>query len=467
MVAIPILSGITTSGTDFRSDYPLNLIPVPKVQGISQGFLRPAEGIVAVADGGGANRGGTRWRDRHYLVMGNNFIRADADGTVTVIGTVAGSDWVSFAESFTHLAINGGGKIYLYDGMTLNQIADIDLGVSLDVAWINGYFMSTDGESLIVTDLTNPFSVSPLKYGSSEISPDPVVSLIKLRNEIYALNRFTIEVFAALSNPGLGFPFARIEGAQIMKGVIGSRACCEFMQSIAFLGGGDNEPPSLWVGGGGDAKKLSTREIDDVLRGYSDTDLALTVLEARADRNHQFLYVHLPDRTLVYDGAASVAMEQPVWFVLRSGAVPGSYRARGMVWCYGRWNVADPFGTQIGYLTDDVGSHYGDVTRWNFTTPIIYNAGKGVQIHEIELVALTGDVAPGDDPVLSTQYSLDGQRWSQPRYIRAGKNGHLVKRLVWDRQGTFKNWRIQRFSGDSRAHVAFARLEADMETLAL
>ena len=54
MATIPILSGISASGADFRSAYPVNLVPVPKVQGISQGYLRPAEGIVAVADGGGA-----------------------------------------------------------------------------------------------------------------------------------------------------------------------------------------------------------------------------------------------------------------------------------------------------------------------------------------------------------------------------------------------------------------------------
>lgn len=466
MATIPILSGISASGADFRSAYPVNLVPVPKVQGISQGYLRPAEGIVAVADGGGANRGGTRWRDKQYRVMGNRFIRVDQDGTITFIGNVAGTNWVSFTESFDYLAINGGGNIYLYDGAVLAQITDVDLGTSLDVEWISGYFLSTDGSSIVSTDIGNPFSVNPLRYGSSEISPDPIVSLIKLRNEAYALNRHTIEAFALKTNPGLEFPFARIDGAQIMKGVIGSRACCEFMQALAFLGGGDNEPPAVWLGGGGDARKISSREIDDVLRLYPDDDLADVVLEARADRSHQFLYIHLPDKTLVYDGEASASMEQPVWFVLQSGATPGGYRARGMVWCYNRWNVADPFGTKIGYLTDDIGSHYGDLSVWEFTTPIVYNAGKGVQVHELELVALTGDVSIDDDPIISSQYSNDGERWSQPRYIRAGRKGELAKRLVWDRQGTFANWRIQRFSGDSRAHIAFARLEAELEMLA-
>ena len=76
--------------------------------------------------------------------------------------------------------------------------------------------MLTDGEFLIVTELNDPFSVSPLKYGSSEADPDPVKAILKLRNEPYALNRYTIEVFDNVG--GEGFPFQRIEGAQTQTG---------------------------------------------------------------------------------------------------------------------------------------------------------------------------------------------------------------------------------------------------------
>jgi len=466
MVAIPILSGISTKGADFKTEFPLNMVPVPKDQGISAGYLRPAEGIITIVDGGGVNRGGTRWRDEHYRVSGPDLIKVDADGIVTVIGSIGalgGFDFATFAQSFDYLAINAGGKVFMYDGTTLTQVTDVDLGVSLDIEWCNGYFISTDGESLISSDINDPFSYNLLRYASSEINPDPVVALQKLRNEIYAVNRYTIEVFAALSNPGTGFPFGRIEGAQIMKGAVGSRACCEFMQSLAFVGSGDNQPPAVWAGVGGATTKLSTRDIDDALKTYSDAVLSAVVLESRADRGHEFLYIHLPDKTFVFDGMASATLQQPIWFVLQSGS--GGYRARGMVWCYNQWNVADPFGSLIGKFSDDIGSHYGDLTLWKFSTPVIYGDGKGVQLHELELVALSGSVALGDDPVISTDYSTDGLVWSQPKTIKAGMRGERNKRLVWDKQGEFRNWRIQRFSGDSRAHMAFARLEARVEAL--
>lgn len=464
MVQVPIISGIYADGADFRTAFPMNLVPVPKATGISEGYLRPAEGIVEIADVGAPTRGGYRWRDVHYRVVGERFISISAAGLVTEIGTVEGSNWVTFDESFDYLAINGGGKLYLYDGTTLTQVVDPDLGVSLDMVWINGYFISTDGAFLISSDINDPFAFNILRYASSEISPDPVVALKKLRNEVYAINRYTIEVFGAVINPGTGFPFARIEGAQIMKGAVGSRAACEFMQAIAFVGSGDNQPAAVWLGQSAQAVKLSTRDIDDILNSYGDVALSNLVLEARIDRGHEFLYIHLPDRTLVYDGAGSAAAQSPVWFILKTDA---GYRARGFVWCYGQWNVGDPFGSKIGRLSEAIGSHYGEHVQWEFTTPIAYNDSRGVQVHELELVAITGGIALGESPVLSTTYSTDGKVWSQPRMIRAGKQGERSKRLVWDRQGSFTNWRVQRFSGDSRAHLAFARLEAQFEALAV
>ena len=464
MVSVPIVSGIVADGANFRTAFPRNMVPVPKATGISEGYLRPAEGIVGIVDAGGADRGGYQWRGVHYRVRGNSFVSVNSLGAMTVIGAIDGSDWCVFDESFVYLAINGGGKMYMFDGATFTQVTDVDLGTCLDLVWINGYFVSTDGQSLVSSDINDPFSFNVLRYASAEISPDPVVALQKLRNEIYAINRYTIEVFAALANPGSGFPFGRVEGAQIMKGAVGSRACCEFMQALAFVGSGDNQPPAVWLGQSGQAVKLSTRDIDKTLLGYSDTVLAAVVVEGRMDQSHEFLYVHLPDKTLVYDGAGSAVAEQPIWFVLDS---EGGYRARGFVWCYGQWNVGDPFGTMIGRLDDTIGSHYGTHVTWEFTTPIAYGDGNGIQVHELELVAITGNIAQGDDPLISTSYSTNGENWSQPRYIRAGLRGERAKRLVWDRQGMFQNWRVQRFQGDTRAHLAFARLEAQFESLSV
>lgn len=459
---IPIISGIATSGADFRSAYPLNLIPVPKATGLSEGYLRPAEGIVKYADLPGIDRGGWVWNGVHYRVAGNSLISI-VGGVVSVIGAVEGQDFCTFTEDFNRLAINGGESLYYWDGYTFSQVTDPDLGAVLSVVWVDGYFVTTDGDALVSTEINDPFAVNPLKYGSSEINPDPVVGLVKIRNEIYAVNRHTVEIFQNVG--GSGFPFARINGAQIMKGAVGARAACEFMGGLAMLGGGKNEAPAIWLGGGGNAQKISSREVDDVLRGYTEADLASVVLEARVDRGHEWLYIHLPDQTLVFDGTGTAVAGNPVWFILRSAS--GPYRARSFVWLDGAWYSGDPTEPLCGIMVDNSSSHYDDVVPWEFSTPINYNEGRGALINEIELVCLTGNVAVGDDPRVSTSYSLNGESWSQPRYTRAGTNGQLAKRIVWFQQGMFSNWRIQRFQGDSRAHLAIARLEAKIEGLAV
>lgn len=462
---VPILSGIyTDAASDFRSSYPRNLVPVPLPEGISSGYLRPADGLKQFAVAPGNDRGAINWNGVMHRVAGTKLIRIDAAGVVTVLGDVGVGTQVTLDYSFSQLAIASGGRLYYWNGVTLTQVTDPDLGNVVDMLWVDGYFMTTDGAFLIVTELNDTTQINPLKYGSSEADPDPIVALVKLRNEVHALNRYTIEVFQNVG--GGNFPFQRIEGAQVQRGAIGTFACQLFLGTIAFLGSGRNEAPAVWLVQNGDTLKLSTREIDLVLEGYTEAQLATVVMEARVDKGHQHLLMHLPDQCWVYDGAASLVAGEPIWFNLTSSVVgPGTYRARNLVWCYDRWLAGDPTSTLIGEMVRDVSSHFGAVVGWDFGTQILYNEGNGAIIHAVELVALTGRAALGANPTVWTSYSIDGVTWSQERPISAGKQGDRAKRLQWRNQGKMRNWRIQRFRGTSDAQASFARLELTVEPL--
>jgi len=368
--------------------------------------------------------------------------------------------------SFDRLAIASNNNLFYWDGVTLSQVTDPDLGVVLDVVWVDGYFMTTDGEHLIVTELTDPFSVNPLKYGSSEADPDPIVAVLKLRDEIYAVNRYTIELFNDVG--GSLFPFSRNSGGQIQRGAVGTHACCVFSEAIAFVGSGRNEAPSVYIGQNGTTSKISTREIDLLLATYSEYHLSVSVLESKVSGNQNQLWFRLPDRTLVFDLAATSAVGEPVWFILTS-AMNGfsAYRAKDLVWCYDRWLVGDGTDIGYGYLDTSTSTQWGTAYRWEFGTGIAYNSSMGAIFNRLELVALTGRIALGTDPLITTSYSDDGETWSQDHPIHAGKQGARAKRLVWYRQGKMRNWRVQRFRGDARAFISFARLEVQVEPLAV
>lgn len=468
---IPIVNGIyTDESADFRTSYPVNLIPVPKEQGISEGYLRPADGIEQRGIAPGTDRGGINWNGVLYRVMGNKLVSIDAKGYLTELADIPGEGQVTLDYSFDRMIIAAGGGLFYWNG-SLTRVLDSDLGKVVDALWIDGYTMTTDGEFLIVTDLNDPTSVNPLKYGSSEADPDEIKGLFKLHNEIYALNRYTIEVFnnvgGGVGNP---FPFQRNEGAMIMRGVVGTYAAATYTVGetdvIAFLGGGRNESPSIWVGVNASTSKIATREIDTILQNYTEEELSKVVMESRLNKGHYHLYVHLPDRTVVYDAKASAEMQKPVWFILTS-SLSGfeTYRARNLVWCYSQWNVGDPVRRFYGTLSESTSRHYGSTIRWEFGTSILYNSSMGAIINMMELVCLPGRVAFGTDPVVWTSYSEDGETWSQERPCSAGKRGDRLKRLTWLRQGRMSNYRMQKFRGTSDAHLSFPRLEMQVEPL--
>lgn len=465
MTQIAILDGIYTDGDgDFRTSLPRNMIPVPKAQGFSAGYLRPADGLVEIGTGPGFDRGGVVWRGVPYRVMGRNLVRQNTDGSADVLGPIAGEDYASFDYSFDRLAIAAGDNLYYWDESTLKQVTDVDLGAVKDVVWCDGYFITTDGVSIVVTELNDPFAINPLKYGSAEADPDPVVGLVKLRNEVYAVNRNTIEQFNNVG--GDNFPFERNEGAQIQRGAVGTHCATAYMEALAFIGGGRNEAPAVWLGINGSSQKISTREIDTMLEDYSEADLSQSVLEVRSFKNHQLLYLHLMDQTLVYDGAASQAVGQAVWFQLDSGITKKSrYRGRSFLWSYDQWTCADPTSTSLARVDDSISTQYGNVIGWEFGTGIIYNESAGAIFHQLELIGLPGRVALGADPVVWTSYSIDGVTWGQERACAAGKLGDRTRRLTWLRQGMMRNWRIQKFRGTSDAHFSVARLEAKLEPL--
>jgi len=319
---VPIVNGVYIGTTpDIRKAYPINMIPVVEPTDVSGGYLKTSFGISSVVEGSGKDRGGTVWNGVCYRVMGDQLVKLNSDETITELGFVstdADYSQARLVNGFDELAICSNERLYIWDedAETLTQVTDGDLGTSLDVIWIDGYYMSTDGEYLVITELGDPTSVNPLKYGSSEVDPDPIVGLIKLRNEAWALNRYSIEIFQNVG--GSGFPFERVTGAQIQKGVLGRRCFCEISEVLAFLGSGHNEQPGIYLAEHSTTTKVSTREIDLLLTSYTEEQLALVELESIERDGHIWLMVHLPDRTAIFDLAASKALGEQVWFYMTS-----------------------------------------------------------------------------------------------------------------------------------------------------
>lgn len=464
---IPIIKGIySDTNANFRQGYPVNLIPVALETGISGSYLRPGFGIrkLGTATTPGPDRGSINWKNTCYRVFGSKFCSVDASGEITVIGDVGGTDdTVSLDYSFDYLAIVSNFRFFLFNGVSLVEVIDLDLGKVETVKFIDGYFTLTDGEYIITTDIDNPFSITPEKYGSSELDPDRVNGQEKIRGELYIINRHTIEAFRNVG--GDAFPFQRIEGSSIDRGAIGLHAHCVFVGSIAFLGSGRNESPGIYVGLNGESIKLSSVEIDTILKEYTEEELSTAYLCWMIEKNNNMLLCYLPDKTLIYNHDISKATNSQTWSILTS-SISGfaKYQASYPCWCYDRWIVSND-SCCVGELTDEISTHWDEKIYWQFMTPIIYADSSGAILHDIEIISNKGNIALGLNPVVWTSYSNDGILWSNEDSISIGTTGDRYKRLKWFQQGYFSHWRIQKFRGTSDAHLSISAVEATLEGL--
>lgn len=481
---IPFASGSYTDvGAEFRTSYPRNLVPVLKETGISKMFLRSAEGLSRFDAGApaltGSDRGGINWAGTCYRVIGTNFVSVSASGVVKVLGQVLDDGLpVVMAYGFTNqgIGIVSAKQLWFYttqraDGSTgdleLKQCTDSDLGSPIDLLWMGGYFVLFDGTYSYVTDLDNQFNINSQKYGSDSNSPDPLNGGLKFRNELYLCNRYTVAVMDNVG--GTGYPFQENTGATIQKGVIGPQAKCITSQGFAFVGSAQDEAPSVFLSVGlGIATPIATREIQTVLGTYSEQQLYFATLEYRAEKEQQFIYLHLPDYTFVYDVSSSQTAGEPLWFMLDSSADGnGAWRAWHPVYCYGKFLMGDKIDQRVGYIDPTTAAQYGTPGRWQFDSIFAYNKARGAIVYAIELIGTYGRAGLAETATMSMQYTDNGESWSTPRVISMGAQGRTNQRAQWRPKHKLRNFRGYRFAGYNAAPVSFASLEMTAEPLSV
>lgn len=459
---IPLISGILADNSaEFLQSYPVNLEIVPVDNKIASAQFRATSGAISLTTGPGIIRGGIKWNGILYQVLGTKLCQVAEDGTITQLGDVGGSGPVTMDYSFDRLIVRSSSNLFYWNTtIGLVQVTDPNLGPVVDCMWIDGYTMTTDGNDIIVTQLQDPMTITPLNYGSAEEDPDPVTGLIKVRDEPYILGRNTIQVFQNVG--GNGFPFQDITGASIPVGCVGPMAKCLYSDSFAFCGSGRNEALGIYIAGNGTANRISTRAIDDELAQVSDP--SQIILESRTYREERRLLVHLPAKTLIFQLDATRLLQQEVWYVAQSG-LGNPYRPRCAVEAYGKWYVGDAHSSAIGILSDDVETHFGEVAQWQFDVGPVYNSAKGGIVSSLELIGLPGRAPVSVDGRIWLSLTRDGQEFSTERPIPTGKAGQFHTRLQWRPRTNFRVWFGARFRGHSAAMPGFASLEANITPL--
>lgn len=462
---LPLVKGTKVSNiAEWRDFLPLNMVGFSQSIGDWTGFLRTSNGLVSYTTGTGIDRGAI-WSDRfktHVRLSGQTFIEVDQfGGVVSLSGTsVPGSDQAQFANSFNSIAFVADGDYWRWDTSTLTNVTKpVGAGDFIDMVWIDGYYIFTDGENLWNTTLADEAVFNANERAGSDFAPDEILGVGRTTdNKLLAFNRYTIDPF--YNNAGALFPFARIPNASIPIGIVGTNAKANIGDGrwVVFGGGKEYSPTFFMLTNS--YSKISTKEIDSIIDTYSDYELVNISIEYRDTRDQGLVICHLPRHTLVYDVRLSGTLGEPIWYEWNSGLNPwrarnGIYDPRNINNTASGWIYGDSIDSTIGKLDQTVSAQYGEIVEFECNTPIVRAGGT---VDNCEIVSAPGHSSVTDDVVfLST--TKDGALFGPEVMVPRGNSGDYQHRMIKRRLGDYPRWFGMKIRGKSAGVFSVAGVE--------
>ncbi len=448
------------SETDYRDYVPINMSGILREMFGAAGYMLQEPGLTQFTTTTGIDRGGI-WNERvenHFRVSGEDFIEVDENGVVTVLGSINGADAVSLPRSFNTQGIVANLRFYLYSTSTgFNEVTDPDLGNPIDCVWVDGYYFFTDGEFIYHTDITDETAIDPLKFATSEFSPDPTWGVdLTPDNKVIVFNRYSIEYF--INQATDNFAFQRLPNRAQKIGIVGTHCKAEMLDRHYILGGRKEEALGIHAITVGQAVKVSYREVDKILSKFSEESLRSAVLEARVNDDYPYLIVHLPNITLLYNvKIGAILGNQMAWSILQSdkdGQVTwrakfGVFDPRRNQWIYG-----DKQDGILGILDDTVATHYGAIAQWYLNTPFMYLESMSIDQMEIETIP---GFTTNDDATVFVSTTYDGIVHSKEITMQYGGPSAYSQRFIEWEFGYVNDWVAFRLRGNSRSRMAFSR----------
>ena len=477
---IPIASGFYEDATKpISSQECTNWKPqLPQTDGLSRMQLQQPAGIASFATAGTKICRGAHVMDSlAYSVNGTTLYRINSDGTETSIGTISGLSRVSMADDGVQLCIVvPGSDAYIYTvAGGLVTITDSDftttLGPSDGVVFKDQYFLHWNNNSAASTKpiffksaLNDGTSFTALDFATAEADPDEITALHVHRNQLYVCGKNTIEPFQNIG--GADFPYRRIQGGLIPKGVQAAHSVVEYDSSYIFVGGGLKEKAAVWRFQGGGAVKISTASIDRIIQEQTDSQLSDVFCTTYAERGGFYVNVHLFDRTFTYDAAVSTLAGRPIWHERKSKDDNNQlikWRVNHIVSAYGSLLVGDNQGASIGKMSGQTYTEYGKSMNQVVSSMPLAREGETLTFSEMEITCLTGTAGATDaEPHITRSISNDGgYTFGNETSRTLGKQGEYKKRQIWRKEGQSYRYRVYRFITDESIRTGIIKLEID------
>ena len=467
MASIPFIKGDKVdNNTDFRDALPVNYYAVLRDIYGEKGYMLNYYGLTDFATGQGISRG-SKWVERtglegQYRVSGTSLIKIEDDQSVTVLGTISGTDQASMTYSLNNLAIVADKKLYYYnptDGF--RQITDPDIGEPIDIVWADFRFVLTDGEFLFQSSLLNEELYEPLDFSGSDFQPDKILGVgLNDDNELISFGALTTEYFVNIGQDN--FSYTRIQLKAVKAGIAGTHCKAEFKDRFFALTRRSNTQYQFSIIQSGSSESITSREIEKVLTEYTSDQLSKVVVEVFTKDATTWMVAHLPDKTLLYNQTlAKVIGIDMAWSIIKTDVYgDNTYRGKDLSYDprFSKWCIGDKLGSKIGFLDDSVCTHYGDIVEGLIYTSILDM--ETLSINEVKLKTIPG-ISPDNDATVFMSRTDDMRIYSKEHTEQYGTSFDYNKNFVMRNLGYVRSETAFKIRTASRSRMAFCRLDVE------
>jgi hypothetical protein len=376
-----------------------------------------------------------------YVVSGGTLYSVSATGVGTALGgVISGTGPVSMDNNGTQLVIVNGTNGYLYSAtLGFVLISDADFNAANTTTFFDQRFLFDwkNTNKFFSSEILDGTSYDALQFASAETRPDNVKAVVLNKQVLLVFGDKTIEPYQNVG--AANFPFERVPGVVIERGLAAPYATAKADNTVFFLG--DNIV--FYRLDGLTPVRVSNHAIEDEWRRYSTVEDAQCL--AYSWSGHEFVVITFPsaNATWVFDISVGTPHERESWDM--NGNNLGRWRVNCHAQCYGMDLVGDAFSGKIGYLSSSTYTEFGATIQALVTSPPIHEDRKRVFMPRLELdieagVGITD--GQGEDPQWMLRYSKDGGRTFGHRQIwhSAGEEGAYRTRLRWLRMGQAREW---------------------------